>query len=292
MQAIHPRDEGLIGPDAVAWRVIGHPGALIGGLRSLVLQSLHPLAMAGVAQHSNYLHRPIDRLHRTTYYVAATAYGDTETARAAAERVRKRHGAVRGVDPVTGREYSADDHHTQLWVHATEWHSFLVAYRVFGPGLSPEEEDQYFWEGSVIGSQLGCPRDLIPGTAAEMSAYFRRMHSELVMSDLAREAIAFVVNPRPTRETLPYFPALAVYGNAARALVPREVRRLAGIDRSPALDLPALAAARPLLMASRLPGVREIAARVVGPETIALIDSRLRPARGAGDAAGSLERAA
>jgi len=291
MEAIHPRDEGLIGPDAVAWRVIGHPGALIGGLRSLVLQSLHPLAMAGVAQHSDYLHRPIDRLHRTTYYVAATAYGDTETARTAAERVRRRHRVVRGVDPVTGREYSAEDPETQLWVHATEWHSFLAAYRVFGPGLTPEEEDQYFWEGTVIGSQLGCPQEQIPGTAAAMSAYFRRMRDELAMSDHAREAISFVVNPRPTRETLPYFGALAVYGNAARALVPRELRRLAGIDRSPALDLPALAAARPLLMASRLPGVRDLAARVVGRETIALIESRLRPEGGAA-ASPPLRRAA
>jgi uncharacterized protein (DUF2236 family) len=293
MGKIQPRDDGLIGPDAVAWRVIGHPGALIGGLRSLILQSLHPLAMAGVAQHSDYARRPLDRLHRTTYYVAATAYGDTETALAAAERVRRRHGKVRGVDPVTGREYSADDPETQIWVHATEWHSFLVGYRTFGPGLSAEEEDQYFWEGSIIGSQLGCPASLIPSTAAEMSAYFRRVRPELRISDDAREAIQFVVNPRPTRETLPYFGALAVYGNAARALVPRDLRRLAEIDRSPALDLPAIAAARPLLLASRMPGLRELAARVVGHETIALIDSRLRPDHGATrDADGPLSRAA
>ena len=204
--------------------------------------------------------------------------------------MRKRHRVVRGVDPVTGREYSAEDPETQLWVHATEWHSFLAAYRVFGPGLTAEEEDQYCWEGTVIGSQLGCPQSSIPGTAAEMTAYFRRMRDELAMSDDARDAIGFVVNPRPTRETLPYFGALAVYGNAARALVPREVRRLAGIDRSPALDVPAIAAARPLLAASRMPGLRDLAARVVGQETIALIDSRLRPEPAA--AAAPLSRAA
>src|SRR4051812_8940819 len=128
--SVQPKDDGLLGPDAVAWRVVGHPGALIGGLRSLILQALHPLAMAGVDQHSDYTQRPLGRLQRTTYYVAATAYGDKETAARAVEQVRKRHNKVKGVDPVTGKRYSADDPDTQLWVHSTEWHSFLAAYRV------------------------------------------------------------------------------------------------------------------------------------------------------------------
>ena len=106
---MQPKDDGLLGPDAVAWRVVGRPGALIGGLRSLIIQALHPLAMAGVDQHSDYTCRPLDRLQRTTYYVAATAYGDSETAAKAVEKVKRRHKTVKGVDPVTGKPYSADD---------------------------------------------------------------------------------------------------------------------------------------------------------------------------------------
>jgi uncharacterized protein (DUF2236 family) len=162
-------------------------------------------------------------------------------------------------------------------VHSTEWHSFLAAYRVFGPGLSAEEEDRYFHEGSIIGSLLGTPQEMVPATTAEMSAYFERMRPELRMSEDARAAIEFVVRPKPTRDVLPYYAPLRIHGSAARALVPREIRRFAGIDRSPALDGPAIAAARPLLFASQLPGLHELAARVVGKETIALIDSRLRP---------------
>src|SRR5438067_3736486 len=168
---IVPQDDGLLGPDALAWRVIAHPGALIGGLRSLIIQSLHPLAMAGVAEHSDFRRRPLERLKRTTYYVAATTFGDTATAARAAERVRRRHASVRGTDPVTGREYSADDPHTQVWVHITEWHSFLAAYRVFAGDLSPEEEDGYMAEGTIVGSLLGAPQSSIPASIAEAREY-------------------------------------------------------------------------------------------------------------------------
>jgi uncharacterized protein (DUF2236 family) len=88
--------EGLLGPDSVAWRVQDHPAALIGGLRALIIQSLHPLAMAGVAQHSDYGRRPLERLRRTAYYLGVTTMGDTATALAAAERVKRVHKRVRG----------------------------------------------------------------------------------------------------------------------------------------------------------------------------------------------------
>ena len=275
--SVQPKDDGLLGPDPVAWRVIGHPGALIGGLRSLILQSLHPHAMAGVDQHSDYAHRPLDRLQRTTYYVAATAYGDRETAARAAEHVRLRHRKVKGVDPVTGQRYSAEDPETQLWVHGTEWHSFLAAYRVFGPSLSPAEEDRYFAEGAIIGSLLGTPREMVPASAAEMRAFFDRVQPQLCVSEAARAAIDFVANPRPTRDILPYYLPLRVYGSAAVALVPGEIRQIAGLERSRSADAAAIAAARPFLTAAQLPLLNRLARAVVGRKTIDLIDSRLRP---------------
>src|SRR5437763_5764562 len=121
------QDHGLFGPDTVAWKVIGHPVALIGGMRALIIQSLHPLAMAGVAQHSDYRGRALDRLRRTAAYVTATTFGDTETAYAAAARVRAVHRRVHGVDPVTRRPYTADDPDTQPWAHCAQWHSLLAA---------------------------------------------------------------------------------------------------------------------------------------------------------------------
>src|ERR1700710_2130408 len=116
-------DHGLFGPDTVAWKVVGHPVALIGGLRALLIQSLHPLAMAGVAQHSDYRERPLKRLQRTAEYVAVVTFGDTEQAHEIAARVRRVHRHVKGVDPVTGKRYSAEDPETALYVHCAEVHS-------------------------------------------------------------------------------------------------------------------------------------------------------------------------
>src|SRR3954452_17893116 len=110
-------DGGILGPTAVAWAVTSHPGALIGGLRALILQSLHPHAMAGVAQHSDYRNRGLDRLRRTAYYVAAGVFGDSETARRAGRTVQNMHRKVVGIDPITRDPYSANDPGTQVWVH-------------------------------------------------------------------------------------------------------------------------------------------------------------------------------
>ena len=277
-------DEGLLGPGSVAWRVIGHPGALVGGLRSVVIQALHPHAMAGVAQHSDYVNRPLQRLHGTTYYVTATAFGDTATAHEAAARVRRRHATVRGVDPITGERYSADDPDAQVWVHSTEWHSFLAAYRVFAGTLSPEEEDRYIDEGTIIGSLLGTPRERIPASVAELREYFARMRPRLCVSEAAREAIAFVSDPPLRRDLLPYYLPLRIYANAAIALVPRHLRRLAGIDRPTALDGTAIAAARPLVSATTLPGVRSIYGLVIGRETARLAEGRRAQSAGSGPA--------
>ena len=91
------RDQGLFGPESVTWRVVGHRASLVGGLRSLIIQSLHPLAMAGVAEFSDYRSRPLRRLQRTSRYVAATTFGTTKQAHEAAALVRRMHEHVRGV---------------------------------------------------------------------------------------------------------------------------------------------------------------------------------------------------
>ena len=271
-------DGGVLGPGAVSWTVVGHPAALIGGLRALVIQSLHPLAMAGVAQHSDYRTRALERLRRTAAYVAAGVFGDTAAAEAAGARVRRIHARVRGIDPVTGRAYSADDPDTQVWVHSVEWHSFLAAHRAFGRSLSAEEEDRYFAEGVKIAALVGTPPEMVPASVAQMRAYFASVRGQLCVSEPARQAIDFVLSPPLTRELLPVQAPLRVFAGAALALVPGDLRRLAGIDRPRALDAAALAAARPLLTAMRLPGARDLAAAVVGGEAKTLQDGARKAA--------------
>lgn len=264
------RDEGLLGPDSVAWEVIGHPVSLVGGLRALILQSLHPLAMAGVAQHSDFRGRSLNRLRNTTYYVAATTFGDTETALEAAARVKLVHEHVRGTDPVTGLPYSADDPETQLWVHCVEWHSFLAAYRAYAGPLSAQEQDRYLAEGARIASLLNVREEDVPQTVVAQREYWERVRPMLCVSESARDAIDFVLSPPMTREMLPLQLPLRIVARAALAIVPRHLRQLAGIDQPRVLDAAAQAAVRPAAAALRLPLLRDAPRLVLGSRTHAL----------------------
>lgn len=261
-------DRGLLGPESVAWRVIGHPVSIVGGLRSLIVQSLHPLAMAGVAQHSDYRHRALDRLRRTAYYVAATTFGDTATAHEAAARVKRVHDRVKGVDPVTGKRYSASDPETQLWVHCVEWHSFLATYRTYaGASLSREEEDRYLAEGVRIAALLDMDPASVPSSVAEYREYWEEVRAQLCMSESARGAIDFVLHPPLTRELIPLQVPLRIASSAAVAIVPGHLRAMAGIDRPALVRGATVAAVRPAAAALGLPLLRDAPSLVLGRDT-------------------------
>jgi uncharacterized protein (DUF2236 family) len=178
------------------------------------------------------------------------------------------HERVRGVDPVTGRAFSADDPATQVWVHTVEIHSFLAAYRAFGGAISDEERDRYFAENVVVAELVGTPASMVPSSVAEVRSYFASVRPELRMSPAAHAAIHFVLHPPVgNRELLAYQLPLRALSNAALALVPRDLRRLAGIDRSPAVDAAVLAGVRPLIASLRLPLIRDAYGAVIGRET-------------------------
>src|SRR5450432_2306910 len=115
----NPADDGFFGPDSVTWRISADLAGPIGGLRALLMQALHPLAMAGVDQHSDWRQDPVGRLAATSAYLATVTFGDRGSAERVAARVRRIHEYVRGVDTVTGRAYEAGDPALLLWVHAT-----------------------------------------------------------------------------------------------------------------------------------------------------------------------------
>src|SRR2546423_10313787 len=239
---------------------------MVGGLRALIIQALHPLAMAGVAQHSDYKHRSVDRLRRTAYYVTASVFGDRATADAAAARVPRIRRSIRGIDPVTGRPYSADDPDTQLWVHCVEWHSFLAVYRAYVGGLSTEDEDRYHAEGARVAPLVGLPEEMVPRSVAAQREYFASVRPELCMSTPAREAIEFVLNPPLTRDLLPYQLPVRLVARAALATGPRDLRRLAGIDRPRVIDAATVAAVRPAAAFLTLPLLRQAPSLALRPE--------------------------
>ena len=158
----HPADEGFFGPGSVAWRVSAGLSTPVAGLRALLMQALHPLAMAGVDQHSDWRQDPVGRLAATGAYLATVTFGDRVSAERAAARVRRIHEHVRGVDTVTGRPYAAGDPALLLWVHATFVHSGIVAAGLFGTPLPVPDADRFVAEMVSEAELVGVPRDRSP----------------------------------------------------------------------------------------------------------------------------------
>jgi uncharacterized protein (DUF2236 family) len=265
-----PHDWGLFGPDSVSWRVHSSPVLLVGGLRALIIQSLNPLAMAGIDQHSDYLQRPLRRLRRTAEYVATVVYADTPSARRAGEMVRRLHSRVIGVDPITGALYSAEDTETKLWVHCVEVHSFLAAYRSYGGRLSDEQQDTYLAEQVRAAELMGLPAELVPDSRAAFRDFFDHMRPCLCVSEASRDAIELVVNPPLTRELLPHQGALRTMANAAVAVTPRHLRRMAGIERNRLVYLGAGASTRVAGVIMRARIFDRMGANLVGQRTVTL----------------------
>lgn len=218
---IEPGDGGLFGPGSATWVVHGDLSMLVGGLRALLLQTLHPLAMAGVAEHSDYRADPWGRLHRTGAFVGATTYGTTERAEQAIETVRRVHERVRGTAP-DGRPYSATDPDLIRWVHVTEVDSFLRAHRRFGAAsLSPRDEDRYVDEMAEIGRRLGGSD--IPTSVAGLRRSLSAFRPDLAATHQTRDAVRFLLVP-PVSATMrvPY----GVISSAAIGLLPGFVRRM------------------------------------------------------------------
>jgi uncharacterized protein (DUF2236 family) len=222
-------DQGLFGPDSATWVVHGDPAMLVGGLRGLLLQTLHPLAMAGVADHSDYKNDPWGRLHRTGEYVALTTYGSTEQAQAAVERVRRIHRKVKGTAP-DGRRYAASDPDLLMWVHTTEVDSFWQAYRRYG-NRPRVDGDRYVAEMAALGELLGVNEP--PRSLAAVASYLRDVRPDLRAGTQAREAVRFLVfPPSPLAARPPY----ALVTGAAVGLLPGWARRKLLLPSVPLTD--------------------------------------------------------
>ena len=149
-------DRGLFGPESIAWKVhADFISMMIGGISSLILQALHPQALAGVWDHSNFRQDLKGRLGRTAFFIAATTYGSVEMANQIIDKVNFIHTKISGVDEF-GKPYSATDPHLLAWVHLTETLSFMRSYEEYREEkLSPQDKDQYFLEMSFLGKRIG-----------------------------------------------------------------------------------------------------------------------------------------
>ena len=235
-------DQGLFGPDSVTWRVHTDPTYAVGGLRGLLLQALHPLAMAAVEQNGGFDADPWGRLTRTSQYIATITFSPEADAVRAAARVRGIHRKLRGHDPFTGAEFRLDRPDLLLWVHCSEVDSLLSVALRGGLDLTADEADAYVQEQVRSAELVGLPGADVPSNQAELADYFLRVRPELRLTAAARRGARGIVRPPMPGWVQLLTPARPAWGGLAAlsiGLLPGWARRM---YRLPGLGLTDLAA--------------------------------------------------
>lgn len=224
-----PGDPGLFGPDSVCWRVHGDfTSMMVGGISALLLQALHPLALSGVWDHSNFREDLLGRLRRTGQFISATTFGSHADADRLIERVQRIHAGVSGTAP-DGRRYAASDPDLLTWVHVAEVSSFLKSHlRYLNPTLSAAEQDRYYAEVALIAERLGAQD--VPRSRAQIEAYLQRVRPQLQSDARALEILQILrTAPAPS-------PALRPFGtlmlHAGVELMPEWAAAMLGLTLS------------------------------------------------------------
>ncbi|GGJ99854.1 oxygenase MpaB family protein [Pseudomonas matsuisoli] len=197
-------DPGLFGPQAVCWRVHGDfTSMMVGGISALMLQMLHPAALAGVWDHSNFREDMLGRLRRTGQFIAGTTFGPRQDAEGLIARVKAIHDQVSGVTAY-GVPYSANDPHLLTWVHIAEVWNFLQAHlRYLNPHLSLQDQDTYFAETATIAERLGAEN--VPHSKAEAVAFIEAIRPELRFDDRTGEVLSVLFGaPAPRAIVKPF----------------------------------------------------------------------------------------
>lgn len=205
-------DPGLYGPDSVIWRVHGDFSSMLcGGISALLMQMLHPLALAGVWDHSSFRQDMMGRLRRTSQFIAVTTFGNTADAHTLIERVKRIHLQVSGVDS-DGTAYAASDPALLTWVHVAETSRFLAAHlRYKNPHLSVEEQDRYYREAALVAEALGAKA--VPKSVQAVEDYLLAIRPQLRCDARTREVLHILLTtPAPRWQARPAMKLMIMAG--------------------------------------------------------------------------------
>jgi len=238
---VEHEDIGLFGPDSVTWRLHAEPILWFAGYRALLLQTLHPRALAGILQNSNFREDPWGRLIRTAQFYGQVIYGSTEVAEKAGSRVRRVHARLGGTDPDTSEAFRIDETELLRWIYVTATESFCHTAQRAGLGLTPAEVDRYYDEQRAVARLVGLDLDDVPRNAAEIEDYYAAMRPQLRADADARSVVRFLALPTlpwglgwtPVR---PLWVGVSAY---AFSLLPSWARRTYGTIGLPSTDVAA-----------------------------------------------------
>lgn len=202
------------------------PATAVGTATAVLAQMLHPRVSGLLAQASTFERNPALRAELTSQYATTTTFGDTESAERAGAALRRLHGVMKAVDPVTGEQYSADEPDLLRWVHVTIPWALLRALERWGPELTPEERDRFVDEQRTAARLVGLDPESVPGTVADLEAAIEEMLPQLAYTTAAGRIRAIMVPralPRSGTDLV-----TRVFQLAAVDLLPREMRELYG----------------------------------------------------------------
>lgn len=224
-----PGDPGLFGPESVCWCVHGDfTSMMVGGISALLLQALHPLALSGVWDHSNFREDLLGRLRRTGQFISATTFGSHADADRLIERVKRIHAGVSGTAP-DGRPYAASDPDLLTWVHVAEVSSFLKSHlRYLNPDLPAAEQDRYYAEVALIAERLGAGD--VPRSRAQIEAYLERTSPQLRSDERALEILQILRTAPAPSPLLRPFGTLMLH--AGVELLPEWAQEMLGLTLS------------------------------------------------------------
>src|SRR5882757_7556779 len=231
-----PTDLGYFGPASITWRVHAEPLTMVGGLRALMLQALHPEAMRLLYARSSFQDDPWARLQATVIYVATVSFGTTPEVDAAAAHVRDVHRRLGITDPLL-----------LAWVHACLLDSFLVAARYAGVRIAADDADRYVAEQIRAARLIGVPAEIAPHSTAELDSYFAAMRPSLRLTREARAAARVVVAPPlpvPRRWALPARAGWTTLSSLAVGLLPSWARRMYRLPALPGAGIATTAGLR------------------------------------------------
>lgn len=225
----HGADPGYFGPGSAAWAVHGSLPTLVGGVRALLMQAMHPAALAGVRQHSRYESDALGRLAGTTQWLTVVTFGDRAQAERECARVRGIHRRVVGTYEAPGgpAPYTASDPDLLRWVHVAFTDSFLATHLVWGSPI-PGGPDAYVREWAKAGELVGVTDP--PRSVAELRDQLAGFAPILRGDEATEKTVAFIRNaPLP----LPARPAYAALFAGAVSTLPGDYRSLLGLPSVP-----------------------------------------------------------
>lgn len=272
-------DFGFFGPGSPTWKVWTAPTALIGFQRAVVLEHFDPFLAASVADMQGIYRDPAVRLDHTLAYFLTVATADGRTATELADHLAQVHKQSTGIEPISGKRYSANNPESQLWIHITGWHSVLKCYEMYGPGKLSEEEERRYWAECAIAAELQtCRPEDVPTTREGVREYFAAVRPRLCTSERANEAMHYLLRMPVTRGRLQLAAGSRLIAPLAIASLPGWMRELGGFDQPAVTDTAVTPLARVAVRIGSRPRFALAILHALAPGTGKVLSRHLRAA--------------